>query len=589
MENPARTDPPRRRTLTHPKQNKIDPLGQNKIDPCQTSRLAGVLRISLQSVSSGEANLNNKNMSIKIKNILRCYAIGTGIREMSVMFHLSRNTVRSYVRKFQDSGIKQDVLLGMSESHLQEMFGSGGERNREPSTRMVELEALLPDYAARLNSDKHLTKKLLYEEYRREHPDGFKDSCFKLYLRQYMTRTKAVGHVDHHAGDQMYVDYAGDKLEVTDVVTGEVKSVEVFVAILPCSHYTYCEASWSQKKEDFIVSCENALHFFGGVPLAIVPDNLKSAVTRHGRHESVINEDFAAFAEHYDMAVYPTRVRHPKDKALVENAVKLMYRTVYKDIEGLVFHDLKTLNDAILVSLDKYNAMRMAGRDYSRVEHFSKSEKDYLRPLPSTLFCMKERKSVTVQKNGYITLMKHHYSVPVEYIGKRVEVVYDSNALEIYHNMRLITTHLRDDTPFEYTQKDTHGLPGRHGSYENDLQDIYHRAGEIDNILLDYLKEVEREKKYPPLAFIACRGIMSLEKKYGQGRLVAACACAHEKRAYGYGELKNILENGDDADFMPGMEDNGGTSEVLMPRVVNHQNIRGKEYFSKKQNEDTNQ
>jgi len=526
-------------------------------------------------------------MSIKIKNILRCYAIGTGIREISVMFHLSRNTVRSYVRKFQNCGLTQDVLLGMSESHLQDMFGSGGGRNREPSARMVELEALLPDYAARLNADKHLTKKQLYEEYKCEHPDGFKDSCFKLYLRQYMTRTKAVGHVEHHAGDQMYVDYAGDKLEIVDAMSGEVKSVEVFVAILPCSHYTYCEASWSQRKADFIVSCENALRFFGGAPLAIVPDNLKSAVTKHGRHESVINDDFAAFAEHYDMAVYPTRVRRPKDKALVENAVKLMYRTVYKDIEGMVFNDLKSLNDAILVSLDKYNAMKMAGRDYSREEHFSKSEKDYLRPLPNARFCMKERKSVTVQKNGYITLMKHHYSMPVEYIGKRVEVVYDSNALEIYHNMRLVTTHLRDDTPFEYTQKDTHGLPGRHGSYESDLQDIYLRAGEIDNLLLDYLKEVEREKKYPPLAFLACRGIMSLEKKYGQARLVAACACGLEKRAYGYGEVKDILDNGEDADYMPGMDNNDEPTALSNARVVSHQNIRGKDYFSKKQNDNT--
>jgi len=145
---------------------------------------------------------------------------------------------------------------------------------------------------------------------------------------------------------------------------------------------------------------------------------LKSAVTRGDRNEPVINEDFSAFAEHYGCAVYPARVRHPKDKALVENAVKLMYRSVYVDIEGLVFHDLQ--------------------------------------PLPSTRFQTKERKSYTVLKNSYVTLFKHHYSVPKEYIGKRVDIVYDADTLEIFHGLKLITTHERDDTPYAYSRKDAH-------------------------------------------------------------------------------------------------------------------------------------
>ena len=182
-------------------------------------------------------------MSTKLKNILRCYAIGMGIKEMSVTFHLSRNTVRSYVRKFQNSGKNHEQLLSLSENHLQEMFGAGTSRHREPSARFVELESLLPEYAARLKADKLLSKRELYTEYISGHPDGFKDTSFRLYLNQYMKKTRAVGHVVHHAGDQMYVDYAGDKLKIVDEQTGEARGMEVFVAILPCSHYTYCEAS----------------------------------------------------------------------------------------------------------------------------------------------------------------------------------------------------------------------------------------------------------------------------------------------------------------------------------------------------------
>ena len=212
------------------------------------------------------------------------------------------------------------------------------------------------------------------------------------------------------------------------------------------------------------MACENALHYFGGVPMAIVPDNLKSAVSRSDRNDPVINDEFAAFAEFYGCAVYPARVRHPKDKALVENAVKLMYRTVYKDLEGRIFHDLSSLNTAILQSLAEFNDRKLTGRRQSRRDLYLDLESECLRPLPERRFQMKARKTVTVMRNSYVTLHKHHYSVPKEYVGKRVEIIYDADELQIFHGMKLITAHHRDDTPYAYTQKASHNLPGRHGS-----------------------------------------------------------------------------------------------------------------------------
>lgn len=177
----------------------------------------------------------------------------------------------------------------------------------------------------------------------------------------------------------MYTDFAGDRLEVVDeVTTGQTKKAEVFVAILPFSHYTYCEAVCSQRKELLIKSCENAMHYFEGAPATIVPDNLKTAVTRSDRNEPVINDGFSAFAEHYGCAIYPARVRHPKDKVLVENAVKLLYRSVYLDIEGMIFASLDELNTAIHISLLDFNEKVMTGREMSRKEMFLRSEKDYL-------------------------------------------------------------------------------------------------------------------------------------------------------------------------------------------------------------------
>lgn len=189
---------------------------------------------------------------------------------------------------------------------------------------------------------------------------------------------------------------------------------------------------------------------------------------------------------------------------------------------------------------------------------------------------MKERKTATVMRNSYVMLLKHHYSVPREYAGKRVDIIYDKDTVQIFHGMKLVTVHLRDDTPYGYTQKESHNLPGRHGSYEKDIEEIYTRAAAIDNIMLNYLKETAAVKKYPPQAFRSCRGIMSLEKEYGLARLVAACACASEGRLYGYNEVKGILERGDDADFMPSDDD---TAAGRQPQK--HKNIRGREYYTR--------
>mgnify|MGYP001640130621 FL=1 len=522
-------------------------------------------------------------MNKRIKNILRCYAAGMGIKETASTFHTSRNTVRKYVRLFLSSGKSINQLLSLSEEQLHEMFGGTESRRRGPSSKRIELEALLPGYVSRLTR-KGMSVRKLFKEYHSEYPDGLQLSSFKRAVRQYKFHIKVVGHVEHYAADQMYVDFAGDRLEVVDEMTGETKKAEVFVAILPFSHYTYCEAVWSQRKEDLIKGCGNAMLYFEGAPAAIVPDNLKAAVTRSDRNEPVINDDFAAFAEHYGCAVYPARVRHPKDKALVENTVKLLCRSVYLDIEGMTFSSLDGLNTAIRISLLDFNEKVMAGREASRKEMFLRGEKDYLRPLPLKRYVMKEKKLMTVGRNSYVSLFKHHYSVPKEHVGKRVTILYDADTVEIYCGMNLVAVHDRSDVPYAYSWKKEHNLPGHYGPYDKDLEELFRRASEIDNIVLNYLREVERVMQYPPKAFRACRGILTLEKKYGRDRLVAACACAEQKLQYGYQALREVLELGEDADFLPD-EDGRIQPDMTSPIPLTHKNIRGRDYYRKDKQE----
>ena len=279
-----------------------------------------------------------------------------------------------------------------------------------------------------------------------------------------------------------------------------------------------------------------------GSPCAIVPDNLKSAVTRSDRNEPVINPDFEAFAEHYGCAVVPARVRHPRDKALVENAVKLMYRSVYVDLEGMVFHDLESLNVAIPRIFGKVQCAQPDPAQESRRQLFDSVERDSLRPLPPDRYQMRQRTIATVQRNSYVTLNKHHYSVPVQYVGKRVgdgiRHRYDRHLPRLYP-----CGHASSQ---RYPRTNT--LPSRSTicrdarGAASDLQELLSRAAVIDNIVVHYLRAVIEDKRYPELAFRACRGIINLEKKYGQERLVSGCAAAMDARRYSISDMVDILE-----------------------------------------------
>lgn len=258
----------------------------------------------------------------QIRQVLRCYASGKGTKTISSMLNVSRNTVKKYLQIYQKSQLDLDKVLSLDDASLFSLFQEK-EKPPVPNARYEVLRSLLPEYCKRLK--KKGVSQMLHKEYLCQHPDGYACSRFGTFIQQYLDCSRPVMHLEHKAGDKMFIDYAGDKQSIVNRDTGEILPVEIFVAILPCSQLTYVEAVMSQRKEDLIHACENSLLFYGGTPLAIVPDNLKAAVKRSSRYEAELNDDFAAFAEHYGCTVIPARAYKPRDKALVEGAVKLIY------------------------------------------------------------------------------------------------------------------------------------------------------------------------------------------------------------------------------------------------------------------------
>lgn len=518
----------------------------------------------------------NRKLSMnKLRQVLRCHANGNGAKSISNLTGIARNTVRKYLRRFMELNRGIEDLLKLEDPDLNEIFGVRAVGSEPVSSRHQELMGLMPDYVRRLKK-RGMTRQKLYDDYIGSHPGGYSRSTFSRLMRLYVAQMHPIAHLEHKAGDKMYVDYAGDRLELVDRDSGGIIAVEVLVAILPCSQLTYVEAVMSQRKEDFIRCCENALHFYGGAPAAIVPDNLKAAVKKASRYEAELNEDYAAFAEHHGCAVIPARVRKPRDKALVEGAVKLIYRSIYPLVRQRTHHDLVSLNAAIRTALELHNNARMSGRPYSRREQFEDLERMYLRPLNPIRFELKERHTATVQRNGHVRLDRHYYSVPHRLIGRKVNILYDSRTVEIYCGGDRVAVHPRGWRPYGYTTEPNH-LASAHRDLSGwSVEGFLRQGARIHADVEDFLRHVIESKTHPEQAYKSCKGILSFASRVGNDRLVRACRRAASSGLYNYSAVDSILRSRHDClddDTLPGQE---CEESAQMPR---HANIRGKEYF----------
>jgi len=369
----------------------------------------------------------------------------------------------------------------------------------------------------------------------------------------------------------MYIDFAGQRLSITDPSTGAEKNVEIFVAILGASQLTYVEAVMTQKKEDFIPACENALQFYGGVPGAIVCDNLRAAVKKTSRYEPSINETFFDFGEHYNTAILPARVRQPTDKALVEIAIRIIYTRIYAKLRDQKFYSLGELNKAIWTALEEHNNQILTNTNYSRRQLFNDKESAALLPLPLLRYEFKKLAYITVPKNNHICLSadKHHYSVPYRFIGKSIKVLYTNESVEMYYHYEQIALHKRDRTPYKYTTDNEHLFPAHRFTTELASERFITQAEDIHIDVKLFIGKVLESQRHRDQAYRLCIGILDFAKKVGNERLTKACQRATNCGIYSYRIIKKILEQGLDM-----LEDDA--NNMKMPE---HNNIRGKEYY----------
>jgi transposase len=515
----------------------------------------------------------NKPISMsKIKQIIRCYCQGIGSKKTHQITGVSRNVIKLYVRKFQTLRLTLEEIEGYDDLALQQLFFPPKEATVPDEDRLTRLQALLPAISKSLRR-KGMTLELQWQWYRQNDPNPYGRTQFYNYLAEYQRRNGFTMHLEHKAGEKLFVDYCGDKLSVVDEQSGEVKSVEVFVSILGCSQLTYVEAVWSQKKEDFITCCQHAFEYYGGVPAAVVPDNLKAAVTKSSKYEPILNETFETFAEHYSTVILPARSYKPKDKALVENAVKLVYQRIYTTVREQVFTSLEALNTAIWVALEKHNQAPLKGGD-SRRTLFEQEEKIALHALPALPYELRKVRENRVMKNGHVALHedRHYYSVPYEYIGKRVRLVYHSSQVDIYFQFTLLARHVRNYRRNRYTTNPEHLASKHRFLSEWTPEFFYSKAREIAPEVAQFVEKLMEAKAHPEQGYKACSGVLNLARRVGKERITIACRRALEYNAITYYILEDILRKGLDQ----------LTPEELsqqQPTTPIHANLRGKQYY----------
>lgn len=508
----------------------------------------------------------------QIKQLLQLHNQGKAIKYIARSLGISKNTVKAYLEKASLDKMDIPSLLKLEDPVLEGRFHPGN-----PSYKDVRYEQFKDhiDYFIKELDRVGVTKQLLWEEYKRDYPQGYSHSQFCYHLKQHQVASKPSMVLTHKAGEKLYMDFAGKKLSYVNPATGELIYCQVFVACLPYSDYSFVMAVRNQGVEDFLFALSCCLNELGGVPQLLVPDNLKSAIIRASPYEPNINRALEDFVNHYGTTVVPARSRKPKDKALVENQVKLIYNRVYAKLRNLQFFDLPSLNTAITEKVHDHNQTRMQQKGYCREERFLADEKHLLQPLPEHPFELKHYRELKVAKNNHLYLAqdKHYYSVPYIHIGSRVKVIYTRSIVSVYSKGKRIAVHIRDYKRGGYSTQKDH-LCSSHQHYLDRSPEYYmNKAMSRCEELHRLFKLLFNQDRHPEQLYRSCDGLLSLSRKTDPEIFKKACQMAIEHQNYSYGFVLNIIKN-----KMTDQEDT--THKQALP---NHKNIRGKDYYTQSQ------
>lgn len=506
----------------------------------------------------------------QLKQVLQLKKDGVAIREIARRTGISRNAIKRYLGRLEQSGDSAQVELSNKQ------LADKAYNNDTLSFTTARQDALMKHFAY-AEKELHKTgvnRQMLWVEYKEQHPEGYTYSRYCYHFNLFLKHADVSMHLEFQPGDVIMIDFAGKKLSYIHPDTAEVIQCETFVAILPYSGLIFCQPIHTQRTADFVTCINTMLRFYGAVPKTILCDNLKTAVKRPSKYEPVFTEVCNQLSEHYQTTFSATRPYSPRDKAMVERAVSIVYSNVYAPLRNDNFFSLEELRHAMYLQLTALNNKPYKNSAYSRLYLYEQHERNNLKSLPEKSFSPKKVALATVQRNYHIQLSEDHlyYSVPYSYVGKKVKVLYDNNTVEVFYDYSRIALHIRKSTSKAYTTLTEH-MPPNHVHMHQvkgwTKETLLSQAAKIGQYTSHAAEHMLASSIYIEQNYKACFGMLMLEKKYTASRLEAACQRASNGTRINYTMIRNILEKGLDKQHL--LFDNNPLPQ--------HDNIRGAEHY----------
>jgi transposase len=498
----------------------------------------------------------------KVREVLRLRAEGFSEREIAASIGCARSTVQDCLRRIQEGGIEWPVPAELDDATLESrLYPVPRTRPEAPALDCAWIEQEL--------KRKHVTRRQLWREYRAQHPDGLQYTAFCVHYRRWRLPRQATLTFTHEPGDRLFVDYAGDPAFYTDATTGIQQKAWLFVAVWGFSQRIYAQATRTQTLPDWLDAHVRALEAFDAAPRAIVPDNCTTAVKKALRYDPELNRSYAEFAAHYSVAVLPARVKKPRDKASVENAVLIAERRVLGALRDRQCLSLAELNAAIVEIVAAVNTEPFQKREGSRLSVFEAEERGAVQPLPARRYEYAEwRLGALVHRDYHIEVKRAYYSVPYTLIGESVDVRLSAHTVEIFHRGQGIAVHPRATRRYQRLTLDAH-RPPRHRAYlALGIGNLLARAERIGAATVAILDQHVRHKKHPGETIRGCLGILRLAEDFSPQRLEQAAVAALALGVFSYRSLRELIDRPTTSPHSPAPS-----------RLGVHKNVRGSGYF----------
>ena len=499
----------------------------------------------------------------KIRDILRLRLAGDlSIRQINASTKVSIGAIQKLLSKAAALELGWPLPDELNDAQLARLFYPAADTRSSARCQVPDWPAIHQELKR-----KGMTKLLAWEEYTQQYPNRcYSYSQFCDRYRHWRGRQKRSMRQHHRAGEKCFVDYCGQTVPIICADSGEIREAQVFVAVLGASNYTYAEASWSQQLPDWLASHVRAFEYFGGCSAIVVPDNLRSGVSRACRYDPDLNPSYQQWAEHYQVAVVPTRPYKPKDKAKAEVAVQIVERWILARLRHHSFFSLAELNQCIRALLDDLNTKPFKQLPGNRCQAFEQLDKPALKPLPRHPYRYVDIKPVKVNIDYHVQYRQHHYSVPHQYVGEKLELHASESLVTIYFRRQTVASHVRAHGP-GITTEAAH-MPTRHRKHQQWTPGrLKNWARDIGPEVLKWVEKQLKSRAHPEQAYRVCLGLLNLSRQFPAQRLDAACKIANQASLSRLKQIKSILNS--NRDRLPEQ------LELQAELPQHHANIRG--------------